>query len=457
MHLYKRIKTFTSKIKSFLSKSNIDKIARDTKFVQRRSPKLHPIQFLLMMTTEMYGKRALSLVQMTDLLAKKGVEKMTPQGLAERLKNENTVEFLRQCLAHITQICPPSALKCLPTKGLIEPFGRVFLQDSTTISLDEHLTSVFKGSGGSSSTSSIKIDLTWEVLSGGIETINITEGTSNDRTLSDQILDSICPWDLVIRDLGYFVSSTFRKIIEKGAFFLSRLPLSINVYTKSGELIKDLPRHMERLFPGKDVVELDVLIGKKEQLPVRLIVYRVPSRFLKKKQKKAKRKVVKNGSTPTTTHENWEKYVWLITNVPPSTWAKEEVGTVYKLRWEIELIFKNWKSNLKIDIMKGRTKNRILCLILSRLILIYVTNYYCASLRNYIHQKKQREISQHKFLNWLLLYERILSLWDPDRIIRELCKIIKTNSVLSMCKQKRNRKTTLEKLQESVPFMEASM
>lgn len=56
-------------------------------------------------------------------------------------------------------------------------------------------------------------------------------------------------------------------------------------------------------------------------------------------------------------------YSAFITNVPIEILSAEIIGTIYQLRWEIELIFKQWKSQLKMNVLEGINHNRIECLI----------------------------------------------------------------------------------------------
>ncbi len=38
------------------------------------------------------------------------------------------------------------------------------------------------------------------------------------------------------------------------------------------------------------------------------------------------------------------RYTWLVTNLSRTRMTSEQVGQVYRLRWQVELLFKEWKS-----------------------------------------------------------------------------------------------------------------
>ena len=60
------------------------------------------------------------------------------------------------------------------------------------------------------------------------------------------------------------------------------------------------------------------------------------------------------------------------TIVSKEIWKVEFVGTIYTLRWQIELIFKFWKNICQIHALKGTRPKRIQVLVLSSLIQISI-------------------------------------------------------------------------------------
>ena len=120
--------------------------------------------FFALMTTDMLDNPAVSFGGLCDLLRQRNPHAaLTPQALHQRLNTPQAVAYMQEVfqLALRAQLTPLYAQ--LPP-GLLASFGRVFLEDSTQCRLHEKLAEAFKGSGGSASRSTVKIDVIYELL-----------------------------------------------------------------------------------------------------------------------------------------------------------------------------------------------------------------------------------------------------------------------------------------------------
>jgi hypothetical protein len=96
--------------------------------------------------------------------------------------------------------------------------------------------------------------------------------------------------------------------------------------------------------------------------------------------------------------------------VSRDVWTAAVVGTVYRLRWQVELTFKHWKSLLHLHVLKGTRPERIKCLLYSRLITIVILNMISAYASWYAANCLRREISAHKLINWLKRKSRLCAI-----------------------------------------------
>jgi hypothetical protein len=250
----------------------------------------------------------------------------------------------------------------------LSPFNRVFVEDSTQIQLHPQLAKEFAGSGGSASSAAVKLDLIEDLKNGQILLIELHQGKKPDQALSEKILAFLRPHDLVIRDLGYFCLNIFARIAAKKAFFLSRFLTSVHVYPsqeKTADFL-DLSGYLnQKKYRDTPIIEFQAFLGS-QRLPTRLIAYRLPDQIVNNRRRKARATAEKKGHVVSQEHLKLLEFAIYITNVEASVWSAQVMGTIYRLRWQIELTFKRWKSLLHLDFCQGTNPHRIATLIYAR-------------------------------------------------------------------------------------------
>jgi IS4 transposase len=121
------------------------------------------------------------------------------------------------------------------------------------------------------------------------------------------------------------------------------------------------------------------------------------------RRRKAYKEAKKKGKTLSQAYAHWLAFSFYITNVSHVVRPAQAVEAIYRIRWQVELTFKDWKSLLKIHVLKGTRVERIECLIYGRLICIVVLNLLCSWAWWYGQYQHQREVSFPKLINWLKL------------------------------------------------------
>jgi hypothetical protein len=194
------------------------------------------------------------------------------------MNSDGAVAFLKASLERSLKETTRQQTATIETAWL-EPFPRVLLEDSTYIQIHEKMADTFKGSGGNASAAGVKVDYSYDVKSEKAEHMAIRQGADSDQGFAE---------DLVIRDLGYFCLNFFAYLVSIGAYFLSRLGFNANVYltADTDEPVK-LIQHINRFGNGDKTMEFNVFLGQKQRIPVRLVVYRLPSDVYRKRQKAA--------------------------------------------------------------------------------------------------------------------------------------------------------------------------
>ena len=228
---------------------------------------------------------------------------------------------------------------------------------------------------------------------------------------------------------------------------------NVNVYlTADAREPLSLLRHINRFGDGANTMEFKVFLGQKHRIPVRLIVYRLPRDVYRHRQKAAIKTAKRKGRGISLSYLKFLKFTFYITNVPETLWPMEALGTLYRLRWQVELTFKQWKSLFQIHVLKGTRPERIRCLIYGRLIVILVVQHLLARAAA-AASSEQRELSYEKAIQWLLRGGRLAKAfmqWQIAGLLQLMLSCLKR-----LLKQKRRRLTTRQLIAQQVGYLDS--
>jgi hypothetical protein len=409
-------------------------LARKTKFVQRKS-KMTGALFLqsVVFGFEEQPRACLTdLIEMSDDL---GVA-ISKQGLQERIKG--AVPFLQEMFEQGVRLFRHE----LPLEAaVLKQFSGIFITDSTVVALPEPLRQEFPGCGGSGSDAAVKLQLTFELLCGAMDTVDFQSGRSADQGYDGHV-HAIRPGALYMSDLGYFVLHHFQQIDQQHAYFLSRFDLKTALYDPAtGERLDLLAWLRLQTSPA---VETCWLIGAQEKLPCRVIVTKLPPEVADRRRQKARETAQRKGRTLSPRHLELLGWNICITNVPASLLTLQQVLVMYSVRWQIELIFKVWKSQCALDRVAGRRRERILTELYAKLIGVVVTHFLIAPFRSV-----KRELSMVKVQHLVRRHalRLALSLGSLEQLTTVLGKLISRCLKSALKDKRRKRPSTLHKLQ----------
>jgi hypothetical protein len=94
------------------------------------------------------------------------------------------------------------------------------------------------------------------------------------------------------------------------------------------------------------------------QFPLRLLAQPLPKEAAEEARRRVRQRSKKKGHTPNKLSLVAAGYVLLLTNLPAVEWTGEQVLAVYRLRWQVELLFKRLKGILTLAAL--RTKDPML-------------------------------------------------------------------------------------------------
>lgn len=257
---------------------------------------------------------------------------------------------------------------------LVERFPAVILQDSTTITLPDELRDRFPGCGGSygGGQAAMKLQVQLDLRSGKLATVAVEAGRDCDQRTPLQAAP-VPAGSVRVADLGYFDTKVLQDVQQGGGFWLSRLAFGTAIFTPDGRPIA----RIEDLFESsKGVVDRPILLSQQAKLPCRIVIWRVPQEVAnRRRQKLLATARDKGGRPPSAERLAWCDWTIFVTNVPGDLLTPEEIAVLYKARWQMELMFKRWKSLGRIADLRGATVTRQLVGLWSRLLAMVVQHW----------------------------------------------------------------------------------
>jgi hypothetical protein len=364
------IENLEIEISSFFTAEEIEQLAKDSKFVQRENAvKVDGRIFLDLIIFNSDKLKEQSLNDLTVALnCKYGIE-ITKQSLNERF-NKYALLFLKKALEKLLN----NQLRINRLAVASKPFNRILIKDSVCFQIDESLKDLYEGSGGSGSEAAIRIQVEYDVLNGSINDLTVNAFNDQDATDSLATIEKTQAGDLVIRDLAYMSLEVLKKFIIKAVIFICRVNPNTKIYEfKKGnyeELNFDkIKRYMKA--QNRSCIEKQVYLSLKYKLKVRLIIYLLPDEVVNERLRKANQENKKKGRGQCSKQYKARAcFNLFITNGAKDVIPIEKVYHFYQLRWQIELMFKIWKSLCNIDKVKKVKRHRLECYIFSRLIFI---------------------------------------------------------------------------------------
>ena len=354
-------------INECLGAETIESIARQTKFLKRKG-KLPASCFVNSLIFNENSQANTSLQDLTaDLVQAHDVD-ISKEALHKRFTVE-AVDFLKAVLANLlTKQLQNRTKEMLPTN-----FGRIKIKDSTKFALPDCYGDNYKGYGNFSKKNGLmSLQYEYDLYNNNWLSIEITKGLRNDQQDSKETTDAISEGDLHIRDLGYITPTYLSAIVSKKAYFLNRLPSKAAVLNDKKQILNW--EKLNNVFNKHNLtaMEFDVLVYEKDQIPCRLIIERIADEEYTRRLQKVNSIAKSKGIGVSALHKIKLRYNFFITNVDASILPFNVIRKTYYLRWQIELVFKTWKSNFRIDKLKKVKKERLECQMLARLMWILI-------------------------------------------------------------------------------------
>jgi hypothetical protein len=322
-----------------------NRLAKETGFIQR-DRQLTGAGFAQSTVLGWLNQPDATRSQLHHAVVKSGM-RISLQGFDKRFTPRAGV-FMR----HLVVEALKEVLNSEGSKPIFSQFKGVYLTDcSQTISGDRRE----------------KLAVRLELQQGHLQ-IALEEANTNDQR-TGVVEQSLPTGALHIADLGFFNLKRFKRWNEQAVYWLSRFKVGTWLYDEAGQAL-DLLACLKQ--QQTDTLCLPVQTGKRDRVGAYLVAQRVSAAVLDNRQ--AQFKELRRRQHPVSASKvalaEWTIY---LTSVPDLTF--EQAHTLARSRWQIELVFKLWKSHVHLTRSRSTDPCRQQCEFYAKLLAVLVSHW----------------------------------------------------------------------------------
>lgn len=233
-------------------------------------------------------------------------------------------DFMRGVCTHLLEQLAVKALRFSPDSAFAR-FERIELQDGTSFALKSTLSEYYPGRFTQHSPAAVELHVSLDLLTEQPREITLTPDVHSEaQYLPAPKSLTNC---LVMGDRGYFKKEYLRDVARHGGSFIIKgkanmNPTIVSAFTHDGVSRKRWENKSLKAIRAKLLKTKAMDMDVQWQDKTRVISCRMIVSW--------------NPQTKT--------YCYLLTNLPRDDFSVQQVMDAYRLRWQIELLFKEWKS-----------------------------------------------------------------------------------------------------------------
>ncbi len=274
--------------------------------------------------------------------------------------------FVRLVLSRLLNELACEVLRFSPDSPFAR-FEHIRIQDGTSFALKPALAESFPGRFTTISPAAVELHVELDLMSETANRVVLSADSAAERQFLPEAEE--LAGTLLLGDRGYFWKAYLQAVERAGGFFIVRgradlNPLILKAIGPNGrevkrfrnQRLKAVRNHLSKY----ECLDMTVCFGPKgQEFQCRLIVH------------------------PNLCRDDKPRY--LVTNLAPEDFSPEQISDGYRLRWQIELLFKEWKSHANLHAFDTANANIAEGLIWASLCAATVKRY-CAHMTQRIAQ-----------------------------------------------------------------------
>jgi hypothetical protein len=313
------VSSLVNRFKRLLSAERINALGQEVRFC-RRERIITPFRLALSLISAMATMRVQSLADVLRCFNALHGTNVAYKPFHNQLAKWRFGDFMRELVNLMLEQWVVRVLDVRPGEAFAE-FHRILIQDGSSFAVKNALAQHYPGRFKSRGPAAVELHVTMDLLNDSVSRVALTPDTFPERPeLPEAPTLRGC---LLLADRGYFDVGYLKSLKKAEAAFVVRgytnlNPRVVNAFDSRGQRLPRLEGKslQEIRLPKRGMLDLDVEWETKG-LAGRVVV----------SWNQAKR-----------------EYRYLVTNLPRERYDVQQIEAAYRLRWQVELLFKEWKS-----------------------------------------------------------------------------------------------------------------
>lgn len=350
-------------LSSVISKSGLERSSREEGFVVR-SRKIDAVAFFWTLVLGFGAGSEKSLANLRRSYELHTGTTLVPSAFYDRF-TPGLVRWLQRILLEVLE---RSAEPVRALGGRLAPFIDLVAVDGTVVRLHDLLEKSFPACRTNHTKAAAKLTVVMSVLGKGARTVQLSPERQHDSKLL-----RVGPWvknRLLLFDLGYYGYRLFQSIDGHGGYFVTRLKTNANP-----TIVRVLNGPSRGALEGESLQSALLRLRR----PVLDAIVRVRYKNKRGRYVHAEFRLV------AVRNKETKQYHLYITNVPAERLSAEDIAKVYTLRWEIEILFRQLKSQFRLEDISSANENVVHALLYATLITLAVSKAFLHALQKRYH------------------------------------------------------------------------
>jgi ribosome-associated translation inhibitor RaiA len=204
-------------------------------------------------------------------------------------------------------------------------FRHIVIQDGSSFAIHDGLREVFPGRFKAVKPAAVELHTTMDLLCDAPTTVVLTPDTTNEQAFLPEPVS--LQESLLLADRGYLDLHYLHRVQEAGGFFIIRAKAGLNprvveAFREDGKRLRSLR--------NKPLKAIQAKLPKRQRVE-RLVAWQVETHTLRLR-------------LLISWNRRQKEFCYLVTNLPAKRYGLDMIFRAYKWRWQVELLFKEWKS-----------------------------------------------------------------------------------------------------------------